>query len=152
MTVALRRTTTADPAFARLIAALDRDLRDRYGALQDTYDPLNRVDLDTAIVAADGDLPVGCGCFKRFDDATVEIKRVFVVADRRGRGVAGAILGGLEAWARELGYAHAVLELGRRQPEAAALYRRHGYVETEAFEPYVGMAESLCLRKALAPA
>jgi len=93
--------------------------------------------------------PVGCGAFRPLDPGTVEIKRLFVVPESRGRGVARAILAALEAEARRRGYTRGVLETGVRQPEAIALYRACGYAEMEAFGPYVGSTQSVCFRKAL---
>lgn len=146
----LGRTTTADPAFRALTDELDAELRARYGAIQDSYDPHNRLgELATAIVARDAATPVGCGCFRRHDETTVEIKRMFVVPAWRGRGVAGQLLDALEGWAREAGFAAAVLETGDRQPDAIALYTRHGYTPVPKFGPYVDLPNSLCMRKAL---
>ena len=69
----------------------------------------------------------------------------------RGRGIAGAVLDGLEAEARRRGYVRSILETGVRQPEAIAVYLRAGYAEIDAFEPYVGSVLSVCFGKDLAP-
>ncbi|MGW6376922.1 hypothetical protein ACWFRB_12765 [Rhodococcus sp. NPDC055112] len=42
-----------------------------------------------------------------------------------------------------------MLETGRLQVEAMALYRRSGYEQVENFGPYVGMPLSVCFAKAL---
>lgn len=81
------------------------------------------------LVAYDHHHPVGCGGVKRLDDATGEIKRVYVAPDARGRGVARALLGALEAAATELGCRSVRLDTGDRQPEALALFRSAGYRE-----------------------
>jgi GNAT superfamily N-acetyltransferase len=73
--------------------------------------------------------PAGCGTVKRFDEATGEIKRIFVRSAARGHGVARLILRALEEAAAELGYARVVLDTGERLPEARALFRSAGYVE-----------------------
>jgi GNAT superfamily N-acetyltransferase len=80
------------------------------------------------VVYVDGS-PVGCGTVRRFDDATGEIKRMYVRPEGRGRGVARRILAELEEAAREIGYARIVLDTGDRMPEAQALYRSSGYRE-----------------------
>jgi GNAT superfamily N-acetyltransferase len=74
-------------------------------------------------------MPSGCGAFKRLDDQHIEIKRVYVAPEARGRGVAKAIVGRLEELAREAGYSVARLDTGNNQPEADALYRTLGYTE-----------------------
>ena len=73
--------------------------------------------------------PVGCGTIRRLDDATAEIKRMYVRPGARGGGVARRILAELEHAAREVGYARLVLDTGERMPEAQALYRSSGYRE-----------------------
>jgi GNAT superfamily N-acetyltransferase len=56
-----------------------------------------------------------------------ELKRMWTRADRRRRGLAGRVLAELEARAAALGYTHLELTTGARQPEAVALYLRHGW-------------------------
>jgi GNAT superfamily N-acetyltransferase len=67
------------------------------------------------------------GGVKRLDDETCEIKRMYVVPEARGRGVAKVLLEGLEAEARRLGYALARLDTGPQQPAAQRMYERAGY-------------------------
>ncbi len=67
-----------------------------------------------------------------------EIKRMFVLPEWRGRGVAKTILHELEIWAASEGYQEAVLETGNGQPEAVSLYGRCGYGIISNFGPYVG--------------
>jgi GNAT superfamily N-acetyltransferase len=71
----------------------------------------------------------GCGGFKRLDARTAEIKRMFVSADMRGRGLGRRILERLEREAREAGYELARLDTGDKQPDALHLYRSAGYRE-----------------------
>jgi putative acetyltransferase len=126
--IMLRRTNSLDPDFPILIKLLDADLAERYGSLQQTYNAFNAIPfIDTVVIAYINDVPVGCGCFKAFDDVSVEVKRMFVNATARGKGVASQILSALEAWAKEHGYLYTVLELANKQPEAIGLYRKLGY-------------------------
>jgi GNAT superfamily N-acetyltransferase len=75
------------------------------------------------------DRPVAGGGIKRFADGIAEIKRMYVVPDRRGAGLGRALLAGLEAAARDLGYAVARLDTGRLLPDAERMYRSAGYEE-----------------------
>jgi GNAT superfamily N-acetyltransferase len=68
-----------------------------------------------------------CGAIKRLDARICEFKRMYVVPEARGRGVARALLEALETRARELGYAVARLDTGPRQPAAQHLYESAGY-------------------------
>jgi GNAT superfamily N-acetyltransferase len=80
------------------------------------------------IVARAGDgRPVACGGLKRLDDHHVEVKRLFVVPDARGNGVARRLLEELERTAAARGYAVTRLDTGDRQPDALALFETVGY-------------------------
>ncbi len=81
----------------------------------------------TFVVGFDGEVPVCCGGLKRLPDGACEIKKMFVVAEARGRGVARALLVELERRARELGYAIARLDTGPKQTRAQRMYERAGY-------------------------
>ncbi len=72
-------------------------------------------------------VPVSGGAFFRLDERTAEFKRVWTRSDRRGRGLAKAVLSELEREAKRLGYERVYLTTGPRQPEAVALYRGHDY-------------------------
>lgn len=147
----LRRTTGGDPDFLALIEALDRDLWERYPDVMQNYTAGNVVDRSVrAVVLYESGIPVGCGCLRPFNDGNdVELKRMFVEREYRGAGRSKAIVGELEAWARELGFDGVRLETGRRQPEAIGLYESTGFSRIESYGDYVGDPESLCYRKSL---
>jgi GNAT superfamily N-acetyltransferase len=70
---------------------------------------------------------VAGGGLKRLDDEACEIKRMYVVPEARGRGLAKVLLEGLESEARRLGYTIARLDTGPQQPAAQRTYERAGY-------------------------
>lgn len=150
MTPEYIRTTSSHQDFQLLIEALDDDLYLRNGEAQLKYRPYNKVDMirHVILVYLNGKA-VGCGAFKRYDDASVEIKRMFVYPEMRGKKLAAGILIELEKWAIEEGYRNAVLETGHKQTEAIRLYTKTGYVLTENYGQYIGMEESICYRKTL---
>ncbi|MCB9170947.1 MAG: GNAT family N-acetyltransferase [Flavobacteriales bacterium] len=146
----VHRTTSGDPAFRDLVAELDRDLAVRDGKDHAFYATFNSLDtVQNAVVVFDGDRPVACGAFKRFAEDAVEIKRMFTLPAFRGKGIGTRTLKELEQWARELGRTRCVLETGRRQPEAIALYTDRGYATIPNYGPYVGVANSVCMEKRL---
>ena len=96
----LTRCSGSDPAFVRLTEALDRDLGARYGERMDFFGRYNHsADVACALVARLDGEPAGCGCFKPLAEGVVEIKRVFVSAEKRKKGIARAVLDELESWA-----------------------------------------------------
>jgi GNAT superfamily N-acetyltransferase len=144
------RTTSSNPDFQLLIQALDEDLYKRNGEAQLVYRQYNKVDhIKHVMVVYVNGKPVGCGCFKKFDPETVEIKRMFVLPEMRGQKLAARLLQELEKWAVEEGYSQAVLETGLKQVEAIRLYTVAGYILTENYGQYIGMEESICYRKEL---
>ena len=77
--------------------------------------------------------PVCCGGVKRLDDRICEIKKMYVVPEARGTGLARRLLHLLEDKARELGYVVARLDTGPRQGHAQGLYESDGYAAIEDF-------------------
>lgn len=146
----LVRCTAQDDTFRLLIAALDEELNERYGAQMDFFGPHNQSrDVKHAVVAYWAGEPAGCGCYKPFSEDTVEMKRMFVHRSFRGKRIARAVLAELETWAKENGASKAVLETGVLQPEAIRLYEAAGYAHIENYPPYVGVKESVCFGKSL---
>ena len=147
----LKRTNSTDPDFQQLAHRLNQYLQQQYGALQDFYSQFNSIDhIQHVILIYIDQMPAGCGCFKPFDEKSVEVKRMFVADEFRGKGVGRAVLSGLEKWAAEIGYSRMVLEMGNRQPEAAILYRNAGYMVIPNYGQYIGMEEtSICMEKSI---
>jgi GNAT superfamily N-acetyltransferase len=85
------------------------------------------------LVGFDADAAVCCGGLKRLTVEICEIKRMFVVPEARGRGIAQLLLDALEDAARDLGYSVARLDTGPKQPHAQRLYERSGYREVADF-------------------
>jgi putative acetyltransferase len=135
----------------RLIQRLDEDLLQRYPAIaihglypQDVADPNL-----TFLVASVDSQAVGCGALRSLEPGVGEVKRMFVLPEFRGRGIARQILMALESAAREHGYSTLRLETGTRQPEAIGLYRSAGYGEIPCFGAYADDQFSVCFEKRL---
>lgn len=146
----LIRTDSGHPDFVSLVRLLDQDLAVRDGSDHAFYAQFNKTDLIKQVVVGylDGQ-PVACGAIKLFSEHQAEVKRMFVHPGYRGRGLAGEVLRELEKWAQELGYKACVLETGKKQPEAIALYRKSGYAITDNYGQYIGVDNSVCMRKDL---
>ncbi|MDO7873122.1 GNAT family N-acetyltransferase [Hymenobacter sp. ASUV-10] len=147
----LLRTSSENVDFRALVVLLDQYLRVLDGDDHAFYAQFNQItNIKHAVVAyADGQ-PVGCGAFKEYEPGTVEIKRMFVRPERRGQGIAQAVLRELEQWAQQEGYNSCVLETGKRQPEAIRLYEKSGYAHISNFGQYAGDDNSVCLQKSIA--
>ncbi len=146
------RTDTLHPQFISLVARLDAFLSELNGEAHGFYAPNNKLDpeVKVLVVVIDGE-PVGCGALRARGSREVEIKRMFVDPARRGQGIGRAILGELEAWAKELGHERAVLETSRRLTPAVSLYRGKGYEPIPSYPPYDEAPDSVCMAKSLGP-
>lgn len=102
------------------------------------------------LVARDDGAAVGCGALWLAGDGEAEIKRLFVTAPFRCRGVARRILATLEDLARAEGVAVLRLETGVASHAALALYHRVGFCDGERFAPYGPDPLSVFLQKRLA--
>lgn len=81
----------------------------------------------------DGD-PVGVGALLPVDDATAEIKRMYVRPAARGLGVGRELLARLVEDARAERYTTVRLETLQFMTTALAMYREFGFVEIAGFE------------------
>ena len=146
--ITIKRTDSDNEDFKYLISFLDRELSERDGEEHSFYAQFNKVDMiKHVVVAYNKNEPVGCGAIKAFNDESVEIKRMYVANQERRKGVANEILSELEQWAAELGFEKCVLETGKKQPEAIALYQKSGYAIIPNYGHYAGVENSVCMQK-----
>jgi putative acetyltransferase len=144
------RTSADHPDFDYLVSLLDHELWVELKEDQSTYDQYNKVpDIKTAIIIYDDEKPVAIGCFKKYNDDTVEIKRMYVDKAYRGKGLSKLVLNELEKWAIEEGFKYAILETGIRFIVAQNLYKQAGYVVIPNYAQYEGLEESVCMKKKL---
>ena len=146
----LIRTNSDNPDFRKLVTLLDKDLAVRDGDDHAFYAQFNKIDaIKEVVVAYHNEFPVACGAIKPFSEKAAEIKRMFVHPDYRKEGIAVKILTQLEIWAAELGFKECVLETGKKQPEAIALYQKVGYMIIPNYGQYIGVNNSVCMTKPL---
>ncbi|TXE12194.1 GNAT family N-acetyltransferase [Algoriphagus aquimarinus] len=148
--ITLNRTDSSNPDFIALVKLLDAYLAEKDGREHDFYNQFNTiVKLNNVVVCSENGVPVACGAIKEFDADTMEVKRMFTKPEARGNGLASRVLTELEEWAAELGYKNCVLETGKRQVEAVALYKNKGYSIIPNYAQYIGIENSVCFRKEL---
>ncbi|WP_316526303.1 GNAT family N-acetyltransferase [Kitasatospora brasiliensis] len=126
------RVAVDDPLAEPLLRELTHEYVTRYG-------PEGRQEMDRypgeafaephgvlLLLLEDGE-PVAGGAYKRYDEHTAELKRVWTHSAHRRRGLARRVLAELERTAAEAGYTGLYLTTGPRQPEARGLYLAAGY-------------------------
>jgi GNAT superfamily N-acetyltransferase len=149
----LREEPYDGPAGQALVAAVQQEYVDRYGGPDDSpVDPAEFAPPHGRFLVGylDG-RPVATGGIRRAGADAVEIKRMFVVGDARGRGLSRLVLARLEELAAEMGARRLILETGSRQPEAMRLYETSGYERIEGFGHYKCEPLSVSYGKTLGP-
>lgn len=143
----LVQTNSDNPGFKKLSALFDEYLVDIDGDERDFFAFYNNVQLDTVLMVYEDDVAVGCGAFKKFDENTAEIKRMFVHPNHRNKGIAKIVLQELETWADSLGFTSYILETSPKLTSALALYEKTGYKLIPNYGQYVGVENSICMKK-----
>jgi GNAT superfamily N-acetyltransferase len=136
--VIFARADAAQPPASDLLAAMVDEMEPLYGRIDVPHAP-SATPVDFAppggsfLVGYEDGRAICAGGVKRLDDSACEIKRMYVVPEARGRGVARELLEALEDEGRALGYAVAKLDTGPEQPHAERMYRAAGYEDTDNF-------------------
>ena len=142
------RTDNKNVDFNKLIIELDAYLKVTDGTDHEFYNQFNGLDnIKNVVIAYQDNQAIGCGAFKKIDNETIEIKRMYVKFAHRGSGTAQAILNSLELWASEKGFKKCILETGNRQVEAIKFYKKAGYKSIPNYGQYIHMEDSNCFEK-----
>ena len=78
-------------------------------------------------------IPIGCGAVWRMEPGVAEIRRMWMVPSRQGRGHGRRVLTALEEVAVEMGCDIARLDSMRALEAAVSMYRSQGYTEIEDY-------------------
>lgn len=142
------RTSSDNKDFQYLVSFLDKELSVRDGDEHAFYSQFNKIaNIRNVVVFYVDEKAVGIGGFKEYETGKVEIKRMYVLPEHRGKGIAFQILQELEKWAGELNYSECILETGKKQPEAIALYQKSEYEIITNYGQYENVLNSVCMSK-----
>jgi GNAT superfamily N-acetyltransferase len=154
----IERVPITHPDAARLVAQVQGEYVALYGSPDETPIDPSYFELPAGafFVGYLGDEPVATGAWRLRSDVVMagatlaaEVKRMYVVPQARGRGLARLLLAQLETTAREAGAEAMVLETGIVQPEAIALYLSSGYTPVPGFGYYRDSPLSRCFGRLL---
>lgn len=114
--------------------ALVESVLDEYGFVPDPVlesdlrDPVGKY--DQVWVAVDGDAVVGSVALRQLGKGELELKRMYLYPDYRGRGLGKRLLEQALQWARAEGAVAIVLDTSEAMLEAQRLYESVGFVRT----------------------
>lgn len=149
--VSLRPLPYDDPLAQYLIEAVQQEYVRRYGGRDAAaVDPAEFLPPHGLFLVAEVEgVPAGCGAWRALPSGQAEIKRVYVEPAFRRRGIAQLVVAALEDGAAAAGHAEVVLNSGREQPEALALYAELGYRPAPGYGVYACAPGAVFLGKAL---
>jgi GNAT superfamily N-acetyltransferase len=75
----------------------------------------------------------GCVALRNIDDATCEMKRLYVRSEYRGKGIGKALVNAILSEARAIGYQRVRLDTLPQMKEAVALYQSLGFRPIPAY-------------------
>jgi len=139
------------PDIRDLIEALDAYQASLYPPESNHLEPVEKL-ISPAyyfIAARQNHALLGIASFRRTSDSYVEIKRLYVPHQHRGKGLAMKLMAALEKKALREGYSEARLETGFRQNEALKLYHKLGYKKGDPFGSYCEDPLSIFMQKKL---
>jgi len=146
----IKTVDAISPEAIKLSQELFIELEEIYGKrkIEDFMDE-NKIFLYFIIIFLEEDKPAASGALKYFDPFSIEIKRMYVKKEARGKGLSKLILLDLESKAKEMNYKRIVLETGVRQPEAINLYEKFGYKRMKCYGRFADDPESVCYEKTI---
>lgn len=143
------------------VSAASRDFRDLaekldayyfslVGEIQNRYAEPNRPENMTALaVVYEGETPIACGAWKRIDEDTAELKRLYVLPEYRRKGAASGLIEVLEAHAAAAGISRMILETAVDTTDSHKLYLSAGYQTMDYYGSPAGEANCMCFYKEL---
>lgn len=150
-TATLRPLPYDDPLAQYLIEQVQQEYVRRYGGRDAAVvEPAEFLPPRGLFLVAEVDgVPAGCGAWRALPTGQAEIKRMYVEPAFRRRGIAQLVVAALEDAAAAAGHAEVVLNSGREQPEALALYAELGYRPVPGYGVYACAPGAVFLGKAL---
>ena len=94
-------------------------------------------------LAVEGDRVVGSVALRDLGDDAVELKRMYLRPDQRGRGLGKQLLAVALDWARAQGNRTVRLDTSERMVAARRLYEAHGFVRVPGEAPRQGQCRLL---------
>lgn len=107
------------------------------------------LELSSAYIAYDDDMPVGICGFRMKEEAIAELKKVYVLPEYSKGGIATSLISLVEEIARLAGAKYMVLKTGEPLRKAVDLYLRLNYSFIDKYAPYDQDETAICMGKQL---
>ncbi len=104
---------------------IDKELQE----LEERYSPPN----SRFFLLKEQNKAVACAILKRFSEEAVELKRMFITPEARGKGYGRALLKHTIQNAKDLGFRRMVLDTEPVMASAIQLYEKYGFQKRDAY-------------------
>ncbi len=137
-----------DERFLNLVEELDLGYYRRIGDELEKYKQYNEFkDPHFVLLMEDGDEAIACASYRKFDDESVEFKRVYVKREYRKRGIAYRLIRELEKDVTERGFKYSYIVTGKNNHAAIGLYEKLGYFKIDKFGQFKDDETVICMKK-----
>ena len=128
------RTNNKNLDFNKLIVELDAYLKVTDGEDHEFYNQFNGLgNIKNVVIAYQDNKAAGCGAFKKFDDKTVEIKRMYVNPKFRGKKLGNLLIEEVIEISKGNEFSKLYLDTAHFMSSAISLYKKYGFKETTAY-------------------
>lgn len=126
MNISSMRVT--DESVLKLFSEHDDFMIDFLGEDKVYYTRYNESEnIEKVWVVFSDNLPVGCIAYRKKEEGTGEVKRLYIKKEYRGKGISKELLKTLECYAKEQGCHTLFLDTRVTLEPAVSLYRSHGF-------------------------
>lgn len=143
------QTDGKNPDFLTLTHELDIALNAAIGGFEKRtkFVQFNQPEtMDCVILLYDqNEICIGCGAYRRYDNQTAEVKRIFVREENRGNHYSDIILKELISIAKDNHFTRLILETGYFLTASVHVYKKMGFYIIPNYPPYESMTESICM-------
>lgn len=152
MDIEFRWTDGTDEAFEKFYFVTENYYSSIVGGAENrkSFIPHNfSADIQDVLIAYMDDVPVACSGLKKYSESDIEIKRVWVEPEYRGRHIATDMMKIIEDKAKRQGFRRTILQTREIMNDAVKLYKKLGYYRINNYPPYDKLDGAICFAKEL---
>ena len=143
-------TDEKDERFKNLVVELDKGYFEHIGDDLQKYESYNEFkNPHIVILALDRNDTVACASYRRFNENSVELKRVFVKKEYRKKGIAYCLIKELEKSIINHNFKHSFIVTGKKNFAAINLYKKLNYQTITNFGQFRDDNAVICMKKEL---
>lgn len=147
-----RWTDGTDKAFQKFYLITEDYYSSIVGGVENrkSFIPYNiSASIQDVLIAYIDHVPVACSGLKKYSESDIEIKRVWVETEYRGRHIATDMMKIIEDKAKQQGFQRMILQTREIMTDAVKLYEKLGYYRIDNYPPYDKLDGAICLAKEL---